>query len=352
MVGTDFTMIQRLFASRTRDEIKRKFKREERLNQAFIDKILSKTLPIDLSIFVYTDSDYEDSDSAQKGDKDSKTDRKNLKRKRKRAFVGSDDEQGDHIVNTINSVINRAMNDENSTFSSTSSDASNALSKQAKSDQTVSNANTKMTVPDTHPQENETNNKINSNVYRPNDDADNANKISHNTDNDNDEDDDEVEVIYDVENDLIVYKRNSSESTFLETMSKEPKTHIIDFQQISSNDDADKIVIFDLNSNQPVVYPKTSTADMESKLIFVADETNKSDFQVHLLTSSEQTQKPTARSEISITKTNESQIVFVSDVAGSSAGHSADNREFQVHVLTATTSGDISNYDDAHDTTP
>ena len=44
MVGTDFTMIQRLFANRTRDEIKRKFKREERLNQAFIDKILSKTL--------------------------------------------------------------------------------------------------------------------------------------------------------------------------------------------------------------------------------------------------------------------------------------------------------------------
>lgn len=40
MIGTDFTMIQRLFSNRNRDEIKRKFKREEKLNQALIDKIL------------------------------------------------------------------------------------------------------------------------------------------------------------------------------------------------------------------------------------------------------------------------------------------------------------------------
>ena len=43
MIGTDFTMIQRLFQNRTRDEIKRKFKREEKLNQALIDKILCKS---------------------------------------------------------------------------------------------------------------------------------------------------------------------------------------------------------------------------------------------------------------------------------------------------------------------
>jgi transcription factor TFIIIB component B'' len=42
MIGTDFTMIQRLFSHRNRDEIKRKFKREEKLNQALIDKILCK----------------------------------------------------------------------------------------------------------------------------------------------------------------------------------------------------------------------------------------------------------------------------------------------------------------------
>jgi hypothetical protein len=44
MIGTDFTMIQRLFPYRNRDEIKRKFKREEKINQALIDKILSKVL--------------------------------------------------------------------------------------------------------------------------------------------------------------------------------------------------------------------------------------------------------------------------------------------------------------------
>jgi hypothetical protein len=42
MIGTDFTMIQRLFPNRNRDEVKRKFKREERLNQALIDKLLCK----------------------------------------------------------------------------------------------------------------------------------------------------------------------------------------------------------------------------------------------------------------------------------------------------------------------
>ena len=60
MIGTDFTMIQRLFTHRNRDEIKRKFKREEKLNQALIDKILSKTAEIDLSIFVSDSSDNEE----------------------------------------------------------------------------------------------------------------------------------------------------------------------------------------------------------------------------------------------------------------------------------------------------
>ena len=44
MIGTDFTMIQRLFPYRNRDEIKRKFKREEKINQALIDKILCKNI--------------------------------------------------------------------------------------------------------------------------------------------------------------------------------------------------------------------------------------------------------------------------------------------------------------------
>ena len=60
MIGTDFTMIQRLFANRNRDEIKRKFKREEKLTQALIDKILSRTAEIDLSVFVSDSSDNEE----------------------------------------------------------------------------------------------------------------------------------------------------------------------------------------------------------------------------------------------------------------------------------------------------
>ena len=44
MVGTDFTMIQKFFAHRSRNEIKRKFKREEKINQALIDKVLCREL--------------------------------------------------------------------------------------------------------------------------------------------------------------------------------------------------------------------------------------------------------------------------------------------------------------------
>lgn len=43
MIGTDFTMIQKLFPQRTRDEIKRKFKREERINQTLMDRVLCKS---------------------------------------------------------------------------------------------------------------------------------------------------------------------------------------------------------------------------------------------------------------------------------------------------------------------
>lgn len=70
MVGTDFTMIQKFFSYRNRDEIKRKFKREEKINQALIDKILSKTVSIDLSFFV-----------SSSGEEDEKSDKKSKKSK-------------------------------------------------------------------------------------------------------------------------------------------------------------------------------------------------------------------------------------------------------------------------------
>ncbi len=68
MIGTDFTMIQRLFSHRNRDEIKRKFKREEKLNQALIDKILSTTTKIDLSVFVSASSEDETPTTAENAD--------------------------------------------------------------------------------------------------------------------------------------------------------------------------------------------------------------------------------------------------------------------------------------------
>jgi hypothetical protein len=53
MIGTDFTMIQRLFPNRSRDEIKRKFKREEKLNQALIDRILCKKIFLSPKMQIY-----------------------------------------------------------------------------------------------------------------------------------------------------------------------------------------------------------------------------------------------------------------------------------------------------------
>lgn len=109
MIGTDFTMIQRLFSHRNRDEIKRKFKREEKLNQALIDKILSTTTKIDLSVFVSASSEDEappqataddttetntQETSANTIDPTKKVIKKKTKPRRikKRAFIESDDE--------------------------------------------------------------------------------------------------------------------------------------------------------------------------------------------------------------------------------------------------------------------
>ena len=111
MIGTDFTMIQRLFSHRSRDEIKRKFKREEKLNQALIDKIMSTTSEIDLSIFVSASSDDERKDSETKKatkkrspkEKTSTNDNNNnnltkratnkLKRVQKRSFIESESDE-------------------------------------------------------------------------------------------------------------------------------------------------------------------------------------------------------------------------------------------------------------------
>jgi transcription factor TFIIIB component B'' len=81
MVGTDFTMIQRLFSYRNRDEIKRKFKREEKINQALIDKILSKTSQVDLSVFVSSASENEDNRDNSSENTSAKRAKKKLQKK-------------------------------------------------------------------------------------------------------------------------------------------------------------------------------------------------------------------------------------------------------------------------------
>ena len=45
-VGTDFTMINAMFPKRTRQQIKNKFKREERLNRHGLDKAISMFIPM------------------------------------------------------------------------------------------------------------------------------------------------------------------------------------------------------------------------------------------------------------------------------------------------------------------
>ncbi|XP_033647816.1 uncharacterized protein LOC117307239 [Asterias rubens] len=50
-VGTDFTMINAMFPKRTRQQIKNKFKREERLNRIALDKAIKDRKHFDMSLF-------------------------------------------------------------------------------------------------------------------------------------------------------------------------------------------------------------------------------------------------------------------------------------------------------------
>ena len=52
MIGTDFSMMEKFFPKRTRVELKRKFKCEEKCNVELIDKSTSNPLPFDPSQFI------------------------------------------------------------------------------------------------------------------------------------------------------------------------------------------------------------------------------------------------------------------------------------------------------------
>merc|ERR1712150_80752 len=58
-VGTDFTLMQKLFPKHTRKELKQKFKREEKINGDLIDSALSCRLPLDMDLFLPKDDEEE-----------------------------------------------------------------------------------------------------------------------------------------------------------------------------------------------------------------------------------------------------------------------------------------------------
>ena len=51
MLGTDFSLMETLFPRRTRFELKRKFKLEEKVNHVLIDKTISTQKPFDETVF-------------------------------------------------------------------------------------------------------------------------------------------------------------------------------------------------------------------------------------------------------------------------------------------------------------
>ncbi|CAF1015640.1 unnamed protein product [Adineta steineri] len=90
MCGTDFTLISRVFPNRNRDDIKRKFKTEDKANRTLIDSALSQRIPFDLTCF-YSPSE-ESSDDENGSDAENVTQKKPKKRrliKRKSKQVAS-----------------------------------------------------------------------------------------------------------------------------------------------------------------------------------------------------------------------------------------------------------------------
>ncbi len=51
MLGTDFSLMEKLFPNRPRIELKRKFKSEEKNNPLLVDKIISSQIPFDATQF-------------------------------------------------------------------------------------------------------------------------------------------------------------------------------------------------------------------------------------------------------------------------------------------------------------
>lgn len=55
MLGTNFSLMEKLFSNRPRLELKRKFKHEEKINGQLVDKIISTQVAFDPSQFEIED---------------------------------------------------------------------------------------------------------------------------------------------------------------------------------------------------------------------------------------------------------------------------------------------------------
>lgn len=52
MLGTNFSLMVKLFPGRDRIDLKRKFKSEEKTNPSLVDKIIATQIPFDISQFL------------------------------------------------------------------------------------------------------------------------------------------------------------------------------------------------------------------------------------------------------------------------------------------------------------
>ncbi|XP_077978413.1 uncharacterized protein LOC144433893 [Glandiceps talaboti] len=93
-VGTDFSLINAMFPNRTRNEIKNKFKREERSNRVLVDKAITERQHFDMSMFEQTESDIE----AEKEKSRKKKAKENKKERGRRKFAKN--KKNDELAST------------------------------------------------------------------------------------------------------------------------------------------------------------------------------------------------------------------------------------------------------------
>ena len=111
-----------------------------------------------------------------------------------------------------------------------------------------------------------------------------------------DENEEEINLVLDLDNETIEVKRSNEDQH--EDYEKNSKSELKKTENVEND-----FVIFDFNSNQPVVYKHNvnneSPSGDEPKLIFVSDQNGDSSFQVHLL-KPEGASRPAIKSEILI----------------------------------------------------